>query len=128
MNIGELARHTGVSIRSLRYYETKQLLSPRRGENGYRSYKENAVEQVRAIQFYLGLGLTTDEIFRVMDGCDPDGIFTQYDEEDLAACPEEVSLYIEKLAEVEEQITSLEQVRRYLKQRLASIQEPVISR
>jgi MerR-like DNA binding protein len=35
MNIGDLARRTGVSIRSLRYHEEKQLLSPQRGENGY---------------------------------------------------------------------------------------------
>ncbi|MBO0782775.1 MAG: MerR family DNA-binding transcriptional regulator, partial [Ktedonobacteraceae bacterium] len=42
MNIGELARQTGVSIRSLRYYETKQLLSSQREENGYRSYESTA--------------------------------------------------------------------------------------
>jgi MerR family Zn(II)-responsive transcriptional regulator of zntA len=65
MNIGELASQTGISIRSLRYYETKQLLSSQRGENGYRSYESTAIERVRTIQFYLNLGLTTSEIFDV---------------------------------------------------------------
>ena len=38
MTISELAHHTETSIRSLRYYETRRLLSPQRLENGYRSY------------------------------------------------------------------------------------------
>lgn len=38
MKIGELAACTGVSIRSLRYYDQQGLLSPVRGENGYREY------------------------------------------------------------------------------------------
>ncbi len=66
MNIGELARRTSVSVRSLRYYEEKQLLSPQRGENGYRSYDAAAIERVRTIQFYLGLGLSTNEILDVV--------------------------------------------------------------
>src|SRR5215470_11378700 len=74
MNIGELARQTGVSIRSLRYYETKQLLSPQRGENGYRTYDRSAIERIRLIQFYLGLGLSTNEIFDVVFCSNPDDV------------------------------------------------------
>lgn len=62
MKIGELSARTGVSIRSLRYYEEQGLLSPVRGENGYREYASFAVEQVRTIQLYLGLGLNTEQI------------------------------------------------------------------
>jgi DNA-binding transcriptional MerR regulator len=62
MRISELASQTGVSIRSLRYYEQKKLITPIRLENAYRDYNESAIEQVRLIQFYLGLGLNTDEI------------------------------------------------------------------
>ncbi|MFX3633934.1 MAG: MerR family DNA-binding transcriptional regulator [Candidatus Pristimantibacillus sp.] len=35
MKIGELAERSGSSIRSLRYYEQKELLAPIRQDNGY---------------------------------------------------------------------------------------------
>ena len=118
MNIGELARQTGVSIRSLRYYETKQLLSSQRGENGYRSYDQTAIERVRMVQFYLSLGLSTNEIFDVVFCSKPDDIASLCDGTDLSSCPEERDFYQEKLAEIEAHIASLEKAKTYLKQRL----------
>ena len=118
MNIGELARQTGVSIRSLRYYETKQLLSSHREENGYRTYEQTAIERVRMIQFYLGLGLSTNEIFDVVFCRKPDEVASLCDGTDLSSCPEDQDFYQEKLAEIEAQIVSLEKAKMYLKQRL----------
>jgi MerR family transcriptional regulator, Zn(II)-responsive regulator of zntA len=118
MNIGELARQTGVSIRSLRYYETKQLLSPQRGDNGYRAYDRTAIERVRLIQFYLGLGLSTNEIFAVVFCSNPDDVVSLCDGSELSSCPEEMEFYQEKLAEIEAHIASLEQARTYLELRL----------
>src|SRR5215831_11635394 len=118
MNIGELARQTGVSIRSLRYYETKQLLSSQRGENGYRTYDQTAIERVRMVQFYLSLGLSTNEIFDVVFCSKPGDVASLCDVADLSSCPEEMDFYQEKLAEIEEQIASLEKAKTYLKQRL----------
>lgn len=118
MNIGELARQTGVSMRSLRYYETKQLLSPQRGENGYRTYDRTAIERVRVIQFYLGLGLSTHEIFDVVFCSNPDDVASLCDGTGLSSCPGELDFYQAKLAEIEAQIAALEKARTYLKQRL----------
>lgn len=58
MRIGELARRTGVSERSLRYYEEQQLLTCRRTPGGHREYSEWAVDRVIHIQelFAAGLG------------------------------------------------------------------------
>lgn len=125
MNIGELARQTGVSIRSLRYYETKQLLSSQRGENGYRSYDRTAIERVRTIQFYLSLGLTTNEIFEVVFCSKPEEVEALCGETESSSCPEEVGFYQEKLAEIERQITSLEKAKTYIKQRLERVQRAV---
>lgn len=58
MRIGELARRTGVSRRSLRYYEQHGLLHARRGGNDWREYDEPAVDRVRAIAELLASGLT----------------------------------------------------------------------
>ena len=41
-----------MSLRSLRYYEEKELLSPTRLQNGYREYTESYIERVGFIQLY----------------------------------------------------------------------------
>src|SRR5437879_13275266 len=66
MRISEVSRRTGVSIRSLRYYEQKRLLCTRRLENGYRDLDEEAIERVQTIQMYLGLGLNTEQIEEIL--------------------------------------------------------------
>ena len=116
MNIGELARQTGVSIRSLRYYETKQLLSSQRGENGYRTYEQAAIERVRMIQSYLSLGLSTNEILDVVFCSNPDDVVAFCDGTDLSPCPGEMEFYQEKLAEIESQIAALEKAKSHIKQ------------
>jgi DNA-binding transcriptional MerR regulator len=119
MKMSELAHQTGTSIRSLRYYEAKHLLSPQRQENGYRSYDKTAIEQVRTIQFYLRLGLTAHQIFHIVCCRRPDSSLPPFDETDHTCCPEAIDLYQEKLAEIEEQLATLEQAKTHLRQRLA---------
>jgi DNA-binding transcriptional MerR regulator len=62
MLIGELAARTGVSRRSLRYYEQQGLLTALRSGNGYREYAESAVDTVRRIRALLAAGLPTETI------------------------------------------------------------------
>ncbi|OBF33037.1 MerR family transcriptional regulator [Mycobacterium sp. ACS1612] len=59
MKIGELAERTGVSRRLLRYYEEQGLLTPSRGDNGYREYREPTVDVVLQIKGLLDAGLPT---------------------------------------------------------------------
>lgn len=50
MKIQELARITGVSAKTIRYYEEIGLLpEPARGENNYRQYDERDVERLRLV-------------------------------------------------------------------------------
>ncbi|WP_433661476.1 MerR family transcriptional regulator [Nocardia sp. CA-128927] len=62
MRIGELAERTGVSVRSLRYYETKGLLASDRTSGGQREYAEAAVDRVRRIQEMFAAGLHSDTV------------------------------------------------------------------
>ncbi|WP_423464341.1 MerR family transcriptional regulator [Promicromonospora sp. MS192] len=62
MRIGELSAVTGVSSRSLRYYEQQGLLQSRRRANTYREYEPSAVEQVAFIQDLFSAGLSSQVI------------------------------------------------------------------
>jgi DNA-binding transcriptional MerR regulator len=62
MRIGELARRTGVSERSLRYYEQQGLLVSDRTPRGQREYSERAVDRVIHIQELLAAGLRSRTI------------------------------------------------------------------
>lgn len=72
MRIGELATRTGVSVRSLRYYEEQHLLASERSLSGQRHYPESAVDRVQLIQQLYAAGLPSrtiqDLLPRVVDG------------------------------------------------------------
>lgn len=60
MLIGELSRRSGVSARSLRYYEQHGLIAAERGANGYREYDESAVARARNLHLLFELGISRD--------------------------------------------------------------------
>jgi DNA-binding transcriptional MerR regulator len=62
MRIGELSRRTGVSERSLRYYEQQGLLAAMRTSGGQREYAEEAVDRVIHIQELFAAGLPSRAI------------------------------------------------------------------
>lgn len=112
MKIGELAERTGVSVRSLRYYERQGLLAPLRQDNGYREYSVLAEEQVRTIRFYLDIGLSTEQIA---------GFLQCVLRNKEAFCEEVLPIYQQKLEEIDGQIRLLNQIRVNLKDRISSI-------
>lgn len=70
MRIGELADASGVSPRSLRYYEQLGLLRSTRTGGGWRIFDETSVERVVMIQhlFAAGLcGVTIGELLPCLD-------------------------------------------------------------
>ncbi|MGW3669477.1 MerR family transcriptional regulator [Streptomyces sp. NPDC005141] len=66
MRIGELARRTGVSERSLRYYEKEGLLSAERTPGGHREYADTAVDRVRRVQELYAAGLCSSKIVTLL--------------------------------------------------------------
>ena len=67
--IGEVAERTGVTQRTLRFYEERELITPTdRLEGGFRLYSENDIERVtliKKLQELLGLSLA--EIKEMVD-------------------------------------------------------------
>jgi DNA-binding transcriptional MerR regulator len=63
MFIQELAHLTGISAKTIRYYESIGLLpDPERAENNYRQYTPEAVERLRFIVTARGLGFNLTDI------------------------------------------------------------------
>lgn len=91
MKISELSKITGASIRSIRHYEKKNLITASRLDNGYRKFDELAIERIKTIQIYLGLGLTTDQIEEVFSCHD-----SKYEEEYDEFCEEMARLCTKK--------------------------------
>lgn len=66
--VKELARLTGLTPRTLRYYDSIGLLCPRRGrENDYRLYGSGEVDRLQQILLYRDMGLPLEEIKNLLD-------------------------------------------------------------
>jgi DNA-binding transcriptional MerR regulator len=98
---GELAQLSGVSPDTLRHYERKGLLKPRRAPNGYREYPRHAVERVRLIRAALAIGFKLDDLDRVFKIRDSGG----------APCRQVRDLAAAKLDELEALVRDLTAMR-----------------
>ena len=62
MRIGEVARRTGVSTMTIRYYEVIGVMPrPPRASNGYRDYQTDAIERLSFVRDAQKTGLTLAE-------------------------------------------------------------------
>lgn len=66
MRIGELSQRTGVSPRSLRYYEEQGLLTSSRSDAGQRHYSDAEVERVALIRQLFDAGMSSRVIASVL--------------------------------------------------------------
>ncbi len=68
MQIGAVARKTGLSVDAIRFYERNSLLSsPLRTPGGFRQYAESDVETLAFIRSAQGLGFTLKEIRELLE-------------------------------------------------------------
>ena len=74
MHISELAKLTGVSIRTLHYYDEIGLLKPAfvNEQNGYRDYDEKSLERMAEILFYRELDFPLKSILQILSSPDYD--------------------------------------------------------
>lgn len=68
---GELAKRTGLTVRTLRYYDAIGLLTPSgRSDAGYRLYNDGDIARLRNIQALRDLGFPLSDIQRMLDAGD----------------------------------------------------------
>ena len=71
LTVGELARRTGVSVRTLHHYDEIGLLSPSgRTETGYRLYAAAEIGRLQQIVSLRQMGFSLGEIRACLDGAD----------------------------------------------------------
>jgi MerR family copper efflux transcriptional regulator len=63
MKISQLAKQTGLSTKTIRYYESIDLISkPERADNGYRSYEQKDVDILNFIQSSRKMGFSLKDV------------------------------------------------------------------
>jgi DNA-binding transcriptional MerR regulator len=67
MKIGEVARRSGVSLRTIRYYEELNMINPiSRSKGGFRLYNREVLDRIYLIQSLQELELSLKEIKTLM--------------------------------------------------------------
>ena len=99
---GELAALAKVSTDTLRHYERIGILpKPARTLSGYRVYSANSLDRVLLVRRALSLGFTLAELAKIMKIRDSGG----------APCQQVQALARAKLAQVEDQLVALSELR-----------------
>ena len=72
LQIGQVAERTGLSLRTIRYYEEVGLVVPSaRSQGGFRLYREAEVDRLRLIMRMKPLGFQLDEMRELLAILDP---------------------------------------------------------
>jgi DNA-binding transcriptional MerR regulator len=112
MHINDVAERAGVTVKAVRYYESRGLISPQRAANGYRTYEDADVRVVREVRALLSLGLTAEQT-RPFVEC----LRAGNDRADV--CPASLSAYRDRIADIDARISELAGLRGQLADLLA---------
>lgn len=111
--IGEVAEQLGVSAHTLRYYEKIHLLAPiAKTKSGQRSYSNQDIARVQFIKRAQRMHFSLDEIRSLIE----------LDKADIVEKPHAQSLVQEKLADIEESLMDLKQLKKDLSRMLEACQ------
>jgi DNA-binding transcriptional MerR regulator len=101
MNIGELSKQSGVSSKTIRYYEDIGLLpQPTRESNGYRKYSQTDVQRLKLVAGARRLDISIAEIQEILDMRD----------RQEAPCIRLLELIAQKREEIQQRIKQLKQM------------------
>ncbi|MER7174789.1 heavy metal-responsive transcriptional regulator [Streptomyces mesophilus] len=106
MRIGDLAARSGLTTKTIRFYEQAGLLpEPPRTSGGYRDYSDEAAARLAFVREAQSAGLTLAEIRSLLTLRDSGQV----------PCAQVTRLIDEHLAEIEERLRELRRTRRTLR-------------
>ena len=105
MNIGDVAARTGLPTKTIRYYEDIGLITPLRGENGYRRFREADMHKLGFVGRARALGFSIEECRDLL---------ALYEDEDRASVDVR-QIAMGHLDEIERKIAALSDMRDTLK-------------
>ena len=106
MTIGTVAKKTGISIGTIRFYERNGLIDkPARSGSGYRRYTDETISQIKFIKRGKRLTFTLKEIKELMELSRDPG----------ASCEDFKDIATEKLGEIDAILVNLKWVKADLK-------------
>lgn len=107
MKIGELAKLTGLTASSIRFYEASGLISSLRQANGYRHYDPHAATILHVVRFGQQLGFSLDEIKSIL----PPSAESTWQTEALVVGLQrkvaEVDAFVQRLGQTRQQLLAL---------------------
>jgi len=108
LSSGDLARATGNTVRTIRFYEEEKLLTPAVvSDGGHRRYTEDDLERLRLITDLRELGLSLCEIRSILDlrtGCHNAAEFAIRFQQVLAGHLEEAQRRLDQLRRVKQEL------------------------
>ncbi len=105
LKIGQVARDTGFTVETIRYYESIGLIpQAQRSSSGYRQFSMEVVRKLRFVRRAQNVGFSLDETRRLLE---------------IRACPnastsEVRQLASVKLAEIDDKLADLQRLRQAL--------------
>ena len=104
MNIGDVAKLSGLPIKTIRYYEDIGFIRPQRRANGYRSFRDSDVHKLAFLGRARSLGFTIEDCRALL----------QLYENDSRASADVKSIAKQHLVRIDEKLTELTEMRRTL--------------
>ncbi|RJX29074.1 MAG: MerR family transcriptional regulator [Desulfarculus sp.] len=107
-SIGQLAQETGVSTRSIRFYEEKGLLSPQRSNGGQRQYRKRDRTRLKLILRGKRFGLSLEQCADILG-------LAALEPDEAAQIKKALAYGQDVLADLERRLEDLRAMRREIK-------------
>ena len=104
MNVGEVANATFLPVRTLHYYESIDLVVPKRRPNGYREYDSSNIQKLHFIRRARSLGFSVETCRTLL---------SLYEDQDRTSAEVKV-IAAEHLGEIDNKINELQSLRETL--------------
>jgi MerR family copper efflux transcriptional regulator len=108
LRIGEVARRTGLPVKTIRYYCDEGLLQPRaRSESGYRLFDEENLAELAIIRSLRAMDVSIPELVRILEVRRAGVCNCSVLKDSIAAKLESINLRIAELAAMKEELARL---------------------